>query len=246
MTRMTWTVPLLAVVALGSSQPPARPGPPVIVLDPGHGGDNPGAVHTGGTKEKTITLALARRIAALLEESVGARVVLTREWDHHVGLPERARLANELGADGLLSLHCNSSPAPGPSGFEAIYLAADGATQARHLDAARAWAPAGVTGAAASIVADLVSGTARLGGARLAGTVHDVVLETTGAEDRGLKEGAYTVLVAASVPATVLEVGFLNHPEEGEALLEAAYQDELAGGIARGVEDYLRRSGRID
>jgi len=234
---------LLAIVLLGASQPaPTRPepGPPVIVLDPGHGGDNLGAVHASGAQEKALTLALAEQIARRLEEKVGARVVLTREWDHHVGLPERARLANDLGADAFVSLHFNSSPTPGPRGFEAIYLSEGGATQARHVAAARAWAPANVSEPVAQIIGDLVSSGAHVSGARLANAVHGSALDWTRGEDRGLKQGAYTVLVAAAVPATVLEVGFLNHPDEGAALLDPGYQATLARGIADGVIGYLR------
>ena len=240
-------VPLLALVTCAASpaaKAPPRPRLPLVVLDPGHGGGNYGAA--GPAIEKEVTLALARRAAELLERTTGTRVALTREWDHHVGLAERAEIANRLGADALLSLHCNSSPTPGPTGFEAFYLSTPGAAQPRHLRAVRARAPEGVSEHVRSILADLASGGSRLGGAHLADAVREQLARAVPGPDRGVKPAAYTVLVSASVPAAVLEVGFLNHPEEGRALADPAYQERVATGVARGVADFLRRSGRLD
>lgn len=272
---------ILAAVALGATpgargadSGPARP--PLVVIDPGHGGPNNGALGAG--REKDVTLAVARRIAARIEEATGARVVLTRDGDWHLPLQDRAEMANQLRADAFVSIHCNASDEPGPQGFETWFLSQDGSRGDLHqrktlnaassAPAARATVPDVAAGddavphvtvpdvtvpdvtvpdAVQSILGDLVAQGAHRGGQRLAQTIHDALgVAAPDSIPRGVRQGAYTVLVAAAMPATVVEMGFLNHPKEGPSLLTPTHQSRLATGIADGVIHFLRRTGRID
>ena len=126
---------ILAAVALGATPGargadagPARP--PLVVIDPGHGGPNNGALGAGA--EKDVTLDVARRIAARLEAETDVRVVLTRDGDWHLPLRDRAEIANQLRADAFISIHCNASPEPGPRGFETWFLSQEGSRHVLH------------------------------------------------------------------------------------------------------------------
>jgi len=240
---------VLAAPAVAPPAPPAPPAPttaprrPIVVLDPGHGGPNGGASGPEGIREKRITLEIGRRLASRLERETDARVVLTREADDHVGLRERAQIANGLEADLLLSLHCNSSGAPGPRGFEAFYLSDSGATGDVHRAAVERRAERADQDSIRAIVGDIGSEVARAGGARLASVVRASLRGRLPGPDRGVKSGSYTLLAASSVPAVVVEMGFLNHPDEGAALATAEYQDRLADGLAHAIRRYLAEVG---
>lgn len=226
----------------GTSGPPPAP---IIVIDPGHGGDNQGAKGPQGVREKQITLEVASRMAGWLERHTGARAVLTRQEDHHLGLRERIRMANQLGADLFLSVHCNSSPVPGPRGFETFYLSDKGAKEPLHRASSVEVVADSPDLAVRSIVAQLASEVARQGGARLASSVRGGLKKAVSSPDRGVKRGAYTVLVGASVPAAVVELGFLNHPGEGVDLADPGHQTRLVNGLLDGLLDYLDKTGRL-
>ena len=103
-----------------------------VMIDPGHGGDNLGAVGFYGTREKTLTLEISRRIATFLERNSIVRVSLTRHDDRAVKLRNRPRWANARGADALISVHCNSNPDPRIHGMEVWFLSADTSVKVSH------------------------------------------------------------------------------------------------------------------
>jgi N-acetylmuramoyl-L-alanine amidase len=244
----------LASVALGAA-PEARGSsagrgrPTLVVIDPGHGGPNSGA-RGEGRREKDVALDVARRIAARLEAETDVRVVLTRNGDWHVPLRDRAKIANQLQADAFLSIHCNASDEPGPQGFETWFLSTDGSRQPLHREEARnaaGSAALGLPDAVGSILGDLVAQGAHRGGRHLAESIHGaLVTAAPEVPGRGVRQGAYTVLVAATMPATVVEVGFLNHPVEGPELYTTKHRERLARGITDGVISFLRRMGRLE
>src|SRR4029077_7534913 len=136
---------------------PARPAPPVaipepappaltIVLDPGHGGAETGAVGPGGLQEKDVTLQIARRLAAALPRLLSCRVVLTRESDTAIPLDDRTSVANREKADLFLSIHANSSRAPGARGSESYYLSLEASDKLSQEIASRENAPVLIRG----------------------------------------------------------------------------------------------------
>lgn len=234
-----------AAAALSAAPPGAGPAAvaPIVVLDPGHGGPNAGAV-AGGLVEKEVTLDMARRVRAHLEETTDLRVVLTREDDVHIPLRDRARIANQLGAALLIAIHGNASPAPGPRGYEAWFVSPDGTRLPAHVEETREALPpalAPVSAPVEAILGDLVSQNAQAGGARLAADVVRAIGDAVSPAmpSRGVKQAAYTVLVSAAMPAAVVELGFLNHPEEGPLLADPAHRGRLARGIAEGIRAFL-------
>jgi N-acetylmuramoyl-L-alanine amidase len=234
---------------------PARPSRPpafVAVVDPGHGGEKEGAVGPDGAVEKDVTLQIARRLKARLEK-LGARVLLTRTGDTTVPLANRAALANAERADVFVSIHLNSMPAPARSrarGVETYFLSADASDASATAVAARENADR-LAGEPEMDPSDPVAGilssledTANLSeSSRLAYEVHERIVRSAAAEDRGVKQAPFYVLAGARMPAVLVEVGFLSHPDEAARLRTPGHQERIAQGIAEGISAW-RSAGR--
>jgi N-acetylmuramoyl-L-alanine amidase len=224
----------------------------VAVVDPGHGGEQEGAVAPGGLREKQIALQIARRLARRLARQ-GGRVILTRQADETVPLAQRAALANAEGADLFLSIHLNAMPGPARArarGVETYFLSADASDASAKAVAARENADriSGREGpepddTVGSILESLGDAEALGESSRLAYAVHEKVVGRTRSENRGVKQAPFYVLAGARMAAVLIEVGFLSHPQEAKRLGSAAYQDEIAAGIAEGVAAW-RSAGR--
>jgi len=227
--------------------PPAPAGrrPPRIVLDPGHGGDDPGAL--GYAVEKHVTLAIARELARLLEEGIGADVRLTRSGDTTLSLAERTQLANEARADLFVSIHANASERGNLRGIETYYLdnTDDRATLrlvAMENGTAREPPPEGHTDLR-YILSSLVQGNKQDTSARLAAILQtNLVAHMTARHDQvvnlGVKRGPFYVLVGAYMPCVLVETSFLNHRVEGRRLADARYRSELAQGLYAGIKRF--------
>lgn len=240
---MRW--PLLA--ALLSSV--AFAGAPVVVIDPGHGGPQEGALGPAGLLEKHLALTIARKLKAQLEKDVGAKVVLTRDRDALVHLSERVTLANSKRPELFVSIHANSMPTAKQrrlnSGIETYFLSASASGEEAKKVAARENAeaggqPKGQAGDTLSfILADLQRTETHVDSSRLAYAVHEQLIAQTGAVDRGVQQAPFYVLMGLEAPAVLVEVGFVSHPEEGKQLAEGAYQSKLAEAISAGVKKFL-------
>lgn len=241
---------LATLPALGESakQPGARAaseeGPrtrAVVVIDPGHGGANLGAPSVvRGVYEKTVTLDLARRVARDLRER-GIVAVLTRDRDEYLLLRQRVRRANELGADLFVSLHCNATEKHTRRGYETFILTPEALDVDARAIRAREGAPRpGVDTDTALLLDEVERGAAFPVAADLATAIQDELREVRGASgDRGVRQGAMHVLLGATMPAVLVEVGFIDHPEEGLELLDASVRAEIAGAIAKAIEASL-------
>jgi N-acetylmuramoyl-L-alanine amidase len=238
---------LAAALTLASPAPRAAAKPPafVVVVDPGHGGDQDGALSPAGVKEKDVVLQIARRLRPKLEQ-IGARVVLTRTGDIGVPLTTRAAVANGLKADLFVSIHLNSmATAEGrrtSAGVETYFLSADASDASAAAAAARenadrmAGEPLPDPGdPVAGILQDLEQTAALAGSSRLAYALHERLIAALGAEDRGVKQAPFYVLAGARMPAVLLEVGFISNGVESRRLLSATHQERIAGAIAAGV-----------
>src|SRR5919106_2172991 len=227
-------------------------GPPVVVIDPGHGGDQDGAEGPGGVKEKEVALQIARRVRGHLASLIGARVVLTRDADVALHLSDRVSLANGHTPDLFVSIHANSMPTrrlrERPRGVETFFLSASASGAEAASTAARenaeGPAPRGRPGSdtLAFILADLARAEAHAHSSRLAYAVHRRLVAATGAEDHGVHQAPFYVLNGLAAPAILIEAGYISHPEEGRKLADAAYQDALGRAIAEGVRDFLSRA----
>ncbi len=237
--------PLRAVVEVLPAQPVAPPEGPLVVLDPGHGGEETGARY-GRLTESALVLDLALRTQHVLQvRAPELRVVLTRTEDVQLDLEERAARANDLDADVFVSLHLNAADEPVRlGGITTFVLDTTNDRQAIRLAAREN----GTRGADVSQLQRLLAGIHRreqLEGSRaLAEAVHGTTLAAGRTHlprlpDRGVRSAMFYVLVGARMPAILLEASFLTKPEEGEALKDEAYRQALARGIAAGIVRYF-------
>ena len=239
-----------ALLLCGPAFAGSEQGPLVVVLDPGHGGRFPhdGAHGRRGLVEKNIALAVARKTRDRLEKS-GVTVVLTREDDTDVSLAERARIANEAGADLFLSIHCNSMETSDDRkitrGVETYFLSPDPTdAEAKMLAELENGGSGGdvpqpsASDPVSGILADLALGQARNDSAALAQLVQRNMLRTTRATPRGVRQAPLLVLWGAKMPAALVEVGFISHPREGRLLSRDRYQTKIAEALTDAVREF--------
>ncbi len=238
---------LIVDTQLSSDTPRARDASgPVIVLDPGHGGDDFGTRYAG-LKESELALDLSRRVAQELQaRAPTARVLLTRQSDVMVDLERRALMANSAGADVFVSIHLNGVPEPvRRGGVTTFYLDGNNDRQALRLVARENGTSTRTVSGLQRILADLHREGQITASRKLAASIHRSVLKSgrrilPHLPDRGVKQAMFYVLVGATMPAVLVEASFMTHPKEAEALRSTAYRQALARGIANGVLDYTR------
>jgi N-acetylmuramoyl-L-alanine amidase len=231
------------VVRLARTQPAAPVSQvsagPVVVLDPGHGGEDEGARGPAGEVEKDITLAVARTVAARLQ-AAGITARLTREGDEHVALLDRTGLANRLHASVFVSIHANASAAKGAKGAETYYMSADASDAGAAQSAARENAGAAQPDTVKLILWDLAYVANLNSSARLARGIQEKLNALQGIRDRGIRQAPFVVLTGATMPAALVEVGFLSNPEEATRLVSKEAQDLLAGVLADAIVEFIR------
>jgi N-acetylmuramoyl-L-alanine amidase len=213
-----------------------------VILDPGHGGEDPGAVGPTGLKEKVVTLAVALEVADLLKDEAGIDVYLTRTDDRFIPLDQRTEMANQWRGDLFVSIHANAAFNQRASGIETFfnsrYPYGEGAAEV----AARENAPLGaddVSGEVKAILWDLVQDRYRDESNELSHFVQRQLYQATYLEDRGVKSAGFYVLRGAAMPAILVEVGFISNPWEEQKLRKEEFRKEIALGIFRGIKDYL-------
>lgn len=213
-----------------------------VVIDPGHGGSDPGVLGPDGLLEKTVNLEVGLRLAEYLRQQ-GMRVVLTRDDDRHLGLAERAEIANTAGGDMFVSLHCNGWTGAGARGLETYFLSPAKSEWSRHLESVEnreQGAPADVD----FIVWDLVQTRYISSSSDLAEVIQAEVSRALGLPDRGVRQAGFRVLVGAWMPAVLIEMGFLTHPDDARQLRTDRYQRALAKAIGDAILVYRDRVAR--
>src|SRR5437899_2814206 len=207
-----------------TARPPTTPGPfAVVVLDPGHGGQDSGAM-CGGVLEKDLTLDVARRIDRLLD-SEGIATLMTRLGDTYVSLADRAAFANRIGNCIFVSIHFNEDNKPVASGVETYYAShqiATGSSVASWLPFL--WRP--------------LSESPNPESQRLAGFIQEALVARTRAIDRGTQPRQFFVIANVSSPAALIEGGFLTNKEDISKLASEDYRDQIAAAIADGILHY--------
>lgn len=175
----------------------------VVVVDPGHGGRDPGAVGIGGIQEKGIVLDIAQQVANQLEQN-GVQAILTRQDDREIDLAPRVQLADRVNATIFVSIHANAIDMTRPdiSGLETYYYSESGKS--------------------------------------LAAVIHNNILQSTGIPDRRVRFANFYVLRRTSMPATLVEVGFVTGRDDAARLSNPTYRSQMAAAIVRGILEYLR------
>ncbi len=224
-----------------------------IVLDPGHGGKDPGAVGKKGTREKDINLAVCLKLKQLLERELGVTVLMTRSDDRFVSLGDRTRFANENKADLFVSVHTNASTKRSIKGMETYYLSAAVSSDARAVEALENDVVELYEGKGekqkyddlAFILSDLSQTEHLENSNNLAFFVQQNLVAGSKSEDRGVKQANFYVLRGAFMPSILIEMGFISNADEEALLANPKYQDRLARTIFEGIKRFKYRYDRI-
>ncbi|OGX40695.1 MAG: hypothetical protein A2984_00890 [Omnitrophica WOR_2 bacterium RIFCSPLOWO2_01_FULL_41_12] len=217
-----------------------------IVIDPGHGGNDPGTIGRSGLREKDVNLDIAKRLSSLLK-AYGVQVVMTRSTDRYIALSSRVDITNNSKADLFLSLHANANRVRSLNGLEVYYVST------RVDDASRALS------AAKNAPLDLDSSSFASNSLNLKATLWDLIytynraeaIELSSAICRtmgrnldirilGVKDARFYVLKGARMPAVLIEVGFLSNHNEERLLKNAYYRQQVAEAIFQGVKSYIK------
>jgi len=219
-----------------------------IVLDPGHGGHDTGTVGPGGTKEKDLVLHVAHQLKKLLEDRLGAEVVLTRRDDTFIPLEERTAIANQCQADLFVSIHANSSRSRSASGVETYYLnfarsdearevaARENATTVRNIRDLEDFVRR-ITQADRSVESRELASLLQK---RLYRGARKVYPDT---QDRGVRTAPFVVLVGTNMPSVLAEVGFISNPRDERVLKKEANRNRLAEALFAGIGGYMKTLG---
>jgi N-acetylmuramoyl-L-alanine amidase len=217
----------------------ASPTAPVVVIDPGHGGSNAGT-HGAGMHEKQLTMILSESVAARLRAK-GITVELTRTNDRTLTLRQRSARAGAIPADVFVSIHANASATRTQRGYETFVLTPRGVdVDARALRTETRTTRPDVDPEIALVLDDVERGSSQWESADLAARMQRALRERRGKEgDRGVRQDSHHVLLGATMPAVLVEVGFLDHPIEGKQLADAAVQARIADAIAQAILEQL-------
>lgn len=234
------------VVAAPSPPAPSGGGIKTIVIDPGHGGKDPGAIGPTGLMEKRVTLAVAQKLAAILQEKLHARIILTRDRDTSLELDDRTVLANSVNADLFVSIHANSSRNRSAEGTETYFLS-PARSQDELATAARENMIANLSENPAEndiayIMSDMQSAQKINESALLARTVQKAMVRdmasATRSHGKGVKQAMFYVLWRATMPSILVETNFISNPRQERLFQDDAYLTKVAVSIADGVMEY--------
>jgi N-acetylmuramoyl-L-alanine amidase len=227
---------------------PVEPAKKVVVIDAGHGGNDPGAAGQD-VHEKTLTLAAADMLRDRLLRTGRYKVVLTRETDAYVPLEARVRIARKANADLFISLHADSGSEPSLRGATVYTLSEQGADRADKQVFEKAnWIDVDLPGSDASvnrILLDLTQRQTRNRSSTFAELVLDHIQSKVPLLHRSHRDAGFMVLLAPDVPAVLLEMGFITNTDDERELLDPVRRGELVDGVAQAIDDYFTKDSRI-
>jgi N-acetylmuramoyl-L-alanine amidase len=216
----------------------------IIVIDPGHGGEDSGAIGPSGIKEKDINLEIAKKLKKLISEKTNTVVLLTRADDTFIPLDQRTAIANKNGADLFISIHANASYRKGASGVETYFLS----FEAQDEDAKRA---ADFENAVVSIgnkkqddkniddlttiLLDMAQTEFLNESSHLAEIIQENLSRILKGENRGIKQAPFIVLAGAAMPAVLVEIGFISNAKDEKRLTSQQIQEAIAGAIFKSI-----------
>jgi len=221
-----------------------------IALDPGHGGEDPGAVGRGGSYEKNVVLSIARRLKSRLEQQPNIRVMLTRDGDYFVPLHVRVQKARKVQADLFVSIHADAFIEPTARGSSVFALSEKGASSTAARWLANKENAADLIGGVnlrsknqqlASVLLDL-STTAQINDSmKLAKSVLGEIGNINRLHKAQVEQAGFAVLKAPDIPSILVETAFISNPEEEAKLTDENYQDKMADALMRGIQKYLAK-----
>jgi len=222
-----------------------------IAIDAGHGGEDPGAVGANGTREKDVTLAIARRLKAQIDDMPGMRGYLTRDGDYFVPLGQRVVKARKVQADLFVSIHADAFMTPSANGSSVFALSEHGATSSAARWLAKKENDADLIGGVNLDVKDPYLARTLLDLSQTA-TINDslklakAVLNELGGINRlhkgEVEQAGFAVLKSPDIPSILVETAFISNPEEERRLKDDGYQDKMANAIVSGVQRYFAKN----
>ncbi len=223
----------------------------VVVIDAGHGGEDPGAIGPRGTREKDVVLKMAQTLAKLINERPGYTAKLTRTGDYYIGLRNRTLLARKYNADLFVSVHADAFRTPQPKGASVFALSQRGATSETARWLAQSENRSDLTGGVsldgrddmlAGVLLDLsmtASINASLGvGSSVLGKLGGVAK----LHKSGVEQAAFVVLKSPDIPSILVEAGFISNPQEEKNLSTEWYRSRLASAIMKGIDEYFQKT----
>ncbi len=224
-----------------------------IILDPGHGGVDPGAV---GRKnhEKNIVLSIAGKLKKRLEYELGIEVLMTRDKDEFISLRNRSRFANESQGDLFISLHCNASVNKNSKGVEVYFLSPAKTNDARAVEALENSVVQKYEGGEEAvkryddlsfILMDMAQTEQLQESCDLAWKLQANLVSASGSSDRGVKQAGFYVLRVSFMPAVLVELGFISNSDEEKKLADSTYQNKLVAALFEGIKDFKFKYDRV-
>ncbi len=220
-----------------------------IIIDPGHGGEDSGAVGKNGSKEKDVVLQISKRLAADLRRKLNAKVYLTRSWDKTLTLEERNTFAKNKAADLFLSVHANASPKREVSGIQTYYL--NNATDQASIRLAKRENRNSHQKLPKEkhVLSTMLQNYATEESHLLAKQVQNSLIKSLSKKykdvhDLNVRSALFYVLVGAKCPGVLIETSFISNPREEQRLQNSRYQAALSSAITDGVAQYLRQQSK--
>jgi N-acetylmuramoyl-L-alanine amidase len=226
---------------------------PLVVLDPGHGGKDPGAIGVSGTYEKHVAFATAEVLASRLRASGHYRVVLTRQTDDFIALDDRVAIAEAHGANLFMSMHADALANHAVRGASVYTLAAHAsdaqsaalATRENQADRFGAAKPADISPQVAEILSSLVAHETRVGSARLQQSAVGSLGQDFPLLENPARHAAFAVLKAVDIPSVLVEMGFMSNPHDEAALCAASHRSRVAASLHRAIDGYFASADHL-
>jgi len=221
----------------------------IIAIDAGHGGEDPGAIGHGRTKEKHVVLAIARELERLLKAEPGFTPYMVRTGDYYIGLRERTSKARKANADFFVSIHADAFKYPSANGSSVFMLSDRGATSEAARWLADKENESDLIGGVsledkedhlAMTLLDLSMTNKRKESMKLGNHILERVGHVSKLHKKQVEEAAFVVLKAPDIPALLVETGFISNPQEARKLADSGYQKKMARAIYSGVTEYFR------
>ncbi len=241
-----------ATAAPKSSLPAWRRDGVVVVIDPGHGGDDVGAIGAGGSHEKDVVLAVARELKTLIDRQPGMRAVLTRDGDYYIGLRERMTRARAKGADLFVSIHADAFRDRRVRGSSVFVLSRTGASseaarwlaeQENAADFVGGLTLDGKDAQLKSVLLDLSQTASLAASLEVAGSVLNALGQIGPLHYRQIQQAGFMVLKSPDIPSLLVETAYISNPEEEGRLGNRAFRLKLAGAIRDGIMSYFDEHG---
>ncbi len=230
---------------------PSRRREILIALDPGHGGEDPGAIGRNGTREKDVVLSIARRLKRMIDSTPGMKAYMTRDGDYFVPLHVRVQKARRVKADLFISIHADAWVKPTARGSSVYALSQNGATSTMARMMAQRENEADLIGGVnlgthnaqvAKVLLDLSTAAQINDSIRVGGKVLQEIGKINRLHKRQVERAGFAVLKAPDIPSILVETAFISNPTEEKLLRSSKYQDQVARAMLSGIQGYFRDS----